>query len=252
MLVAERLAGLAGAVERGDVEQQPLLGQPVPERTLQAADRLAAQVSPGADLGTVPQQHVGAVAVVLRLDHGDQLAAAAGVAHGGGDDVDFAPLNLLQAIGAGYGHQLDLDADGLRKAARNVHVVTHERALGIAEAEGRVVLLDPDDDVAAVLNLLQPVGERGSGQACPGGQHDREQQEPRRRASPHGPTRGRRAAGSGIEESLKRPPRLATSWMARRGSGAPAHHPVRAEAQFTIEARRNAMTAARKVSMIVA
>ena len=31
MFVAQRLAGLAGAVERGHAEQQPLFGEPVPQ-----------------------------------------------------------------------------------------------------------------------------------------------------------------------------------------------------------------------------
>ena len=252
MPVAESLGGFAGAVERGHVEQQPLLREPVPQRALKAADRLAAQIRPGADLGAVPQQHVGPVAVVLRLDHGDQFAAAAGIAHGGGDDVDLAPPNLLQAVGASHRHQLHVDSDGLCEAARHVDVVAHERALGIAEAEGRVVLLNADDDVAAVLNLLQPVGKRRGSQACPGGEQGREKQAPRPQTPPHAPGSGRHAAGSGIEEAIGGPPRLATSRMEWRGSGAPAHHLVRAEAEFAMEARRKPMAAARRLSMIVA
>ena len=124
MLVAKGLAGLAGAVERRHVEQQPLLRQPVPERALKAADREAAQVRPGADLGVLPQQHVGAVAVVLRLDHGDELAPAAGVAHRGGDDVDLAPLHLLQAVGAAD----RLPAGGPRRSPRRIRAPRPRRS----------------------------------------------------------------------------------------------------------------------------
>ena len=160
MTVAQGERRFAGRVERDGLHQETLAGQAVPYRTLHAAERPAAKVLPAQNAGIGPQQDVGAIAVILRFDHGDQPAAAEVVAQRRDHDVDLAARELLQPIRARHPNQPGRHAHRFGQTVRHVDVVAHQLAGFVAHPERMVVPLYADDQVSPCANLVQPVRDR--------------------------------------------------------------------------------------------
>ncbi len=120
----------------------------------------------------------------------DEFAAAAGVAQGGDDDVDLAALQFLQTIGAGHRRQPQRDADGFGEGAGDVDIIADEVSVSVAEAEGPVVGLDPGDQMAALPDLLEPVGRGRAGAAKPDGDGENDEARAATGTVPAGRTHG--------------------------------------------------------------
>jgi hypothetical protein len=79
--------------------------------------------------------------------------------HRGGDEVEFAVLEHRDALGARYRNGLDRHAKALGHRMHHVEVVADHRGVaGLLEAEWRRSVADADDELAARLDVVEPVG----------------------------------------------------------------------------------------------
>jgi hypothetical protein len=146
-------SGTAGPVE--------LRHPPIVIGALDGADFLALELRPGGQLRRFLRQHVGAAGIVIGLDHADDLAALRRVAQRRDDQVDTALLQEFHPVGGCHRHRLELDAEPLGDVLGEVRLHADDLAAGIDEAPGLVVILDADDDGAALLDLGERVLRRG-------------------------------------------------------------------------------------------
>ena len=100
--------------------------------------------------------------------------------HRGGDEVELALLQHRDAFGARHRDGLHRDAQALGHGMHQVEVVADHGVLaGLLEAERRGGVADADDELAARLDLVQPVRRRRHGQR-------KQRRPPRQRRSSRG------------------------------------------------------------------
>src|SRR6266404_2063757 len=135
------------------------------------ADFLALELLPIRQLRRFLGQHIGAARIVVGLDHADDIAALRRIAHRRDDQIDATLLKELHAVRTGDGHQLELYAEAIGNVLGEVDLHADGLTAGIYETPRLVVVLDADDQRAALLYL----GERIlGGDWCGAGRSERQ------------------------------------------------------------------------------